>query len=366
MMSMKKGEMMVEVVGTQATSHIKNLVQNTGKKKVAGGGGGGGGWSSQSKTFRGSFPGSFPGSYPGSYPWARPSPASPRQKSRQSQAAVNTQAGLGFKARKQKLSLKPSQLKPGAGRSSLPSPWSDSAKVVLKVSEKSVKVWGDQVLDILRSNQWGGLAQDQVEKLFEAKYRETLPLMWTKTLTQAGLIDLKEENRLNKSPLVIPAKIRKVEHFGFNSTGDSRFRFSELIKDQLEEVEERRSDVLPDVEKKLKQLNITGIRPMSEGWVGGEAKSPQLQLQLQSQSLPEEGEFYDCKVSHVVSPGEIYVQAYSSLGKYQNMNKLISAFYKLNGGMAVKNPEPGRFLLPLHLSSFLSPLYLRHVSGRQS
>ena len=333
MMSMKKGEMMVEVVGTQATSHIKNLVQNTGKKKGGGGGGGGGGgcWSSQSgKSFRGSFP--------GSYPWSRSGQASPRHRSRQSQVAVTSQAGLGFKARKPK----PSQVRGGGGgwgraRSRSPPP------VVLKVTELGVKVWGEQVINILRSSQGGGLAEDQVEKLYQAKHDNTLPQMWIKTLSQAGLIDLENDNRLSKTPLIIPAKVRKVGQFGFNNYADSQFVFPKMIKNKLEDrkiVEPRRSDVLPDVENKMKQLNIAGIRPMSEGWVGGNAGTSQ----LQPQTLPEEGDFYDCKVCHVVSTGEIYVQSYSSLAKYDSMKRVISAFYKADGGISVMDPEQGRFL----------------------
>ena len=122
------------------------------------------------------------------------------------------------------------------------------------------------------------------------------------------------------------------------------FVFSELIKDKLGDgrmVEPRRSDFFPEVENKMKQLNIAGIRPVSEGWAGGEAGPGQ--LRLQPPTLPEEGEFYDCKVSHVVSPAEVYLQSYSSLGKYQSMNKVISAFYKGNAGISVTDPVPGRF-----------------------
>ena len=323
MMSQKKGETMVEVVGTQATSHIKNLVQNTGKKK--GGGGGGGCWSSQSKGFRGALP--------GSYSWARAGQASPRQKSRQSQGTVNIQPGLGFKARKQK----PSQLKVGGGGGGgvLYPP-------VLKVTELSVKIWGEQVLSILRDNQGGGLAEDQVEKIYQADYGQTLPQLWAKTLTEAGLIDLESETRRDLAPLLIPAKTRKVGQFGFNNYADSQFRFPELIKEKLEDRRRRVSEVLTGVENRMKQLNIAGIRPMSQGWVGGNTSAGT--SQLEPQALPEEGDFYDCKVSHVVSPGEIYVQPYSSLIKYDNMKKLISAFYNADNGISVMDPEPGRLL----------------------
>ena len=321
MMSQRKGEMMVEVVGTQATSHIKNLVQNTGKKKGGGGAGG------------------FRGPYPGSYPWARSGQASPRQKSRQSQVSVSLQAGLGFKARKQKHS----HLKVGGGGGRGGSgPWKEESPArVLKVTSGSVKVWGHQVLHILSASQEVGLAQEQVEKSYQAKYGETLPQMWTTTLIQTGLIDLDNENRLYKTPLVIPAKVSKAGQFGPNNQpgADSRFQFSELIKK-----DQRRPDFLPDVETKMKQLNIAGIRPMSEGWVGGQANVGT--SQLEPQRLPVEGDFYDCKVSHVVSPGEIYVQSFSSLAKYDQMNKLISAFYKMEeGSRDVLDPEPGWFPL---------------------
>ena len=213
----------------------------------------------------------------------------------------------------------------------------------MKVTQLGVKVWGEQVLNILRSSQGGGLAEDQVEKLYQAKYDNTLPQMWIKTLSHGGLIDLDNENRLNKTPLVIPAKVSKVGQFGFNNCADSQFVCPELIKNKLEDrkiVEPWRSDVLPDVENKMKQLNIAGIRPMSEGWVGGNVGTSQ----LQPQTLPEEGDFYDCKVSHVVSAGEIYVQPYSSLAKYDKMKRIISAFYKADGGISVMDPEQGMIL----------------------
>ena len=62
---------------------------------------------------------------------------------------------------------------------------------------------------------------------------------------------------------------------------------------------------------------------------------------LQQPRLPEVGDFYDCVLAEVVSTEELYVQPYDHHASYKNLKRQILAFYSVNGGSPIQNPEPG-------------------------
>ena len=57
------------------------------------------------------------------------------------------------------------------------------------------------------------------------------------------------------------------------------------------------------------------------------------QSHLPRSSLPVVGEdrFYDCKIRHIVSSSEIYVQSYSDVSRFSNMTKQMNQFYESRG-----------------------------------
>jgi len=48
---------------------------------------------------------------------------------------------------------------------------------------------------------------------------------------------------------------------------------------------------------------------------------------LPTQTLPQAGDYYDLKISHIVSPKEIYIQNYTTLPSYQALTHDMGVFY---------------------------------------
>jgi len=474
-----RGVVVVDGVCSQATSHIQNMVQQTGKKR-----GGAAGW---------------------------------RDSQRPCLARVNPQEQLRpFSGNKQR--QKHFQPPSGIIGPVKPSPVKGK-KAEFKVPGESLSVWRDRVVFILRDLP-AGADRLQVEALYQAKYRETLPGSWSKALSRAGLIDVDTENRQNSQPVIqlsqwqteqaipsirrpvgrlwdimvravdcrrqeawvtlqdpgykqtrnklqvqlflkhhsgqsyngepvlpgqyfsaevregdfrrvqvnkvdrvnfscscflidfgtetevswkslvllhpdcrtIPVQALKVGLAGFNNYTNSRF--AEFVMNKLEgkrfmgrEVEgstynipqlrifdgNKKSEVefldqivsqmkgmnLDKVTSQMKGLNLGGVSPnkgmklenvtsqMKGMKLGGISKKQKnsgviISLSLEPQPLPEEGDFYECNVSHVVSPAEIWVQPHSAEQEYDRMKRQISAFYnRYVDGQPVQYPELG-------------------------
>ena len=63
---------------------------------------------------------------------------------------------------------------------------------------------------------------------------------------------------------------------------------------------------------------------------------------LSSPSLPGVGEFYDLKISHIVTLGEMYAQSYTSLAKYAVMTQNMNRHYEREGSRCgVSTVHPG-------------------------
>ena len=84
---------------------------------------------------------------------------------------------------------------------------------------------------------------------------------------------------------------------------------------------------------------------------------------LQLPRLPGVDEFYDCVVVEVVEAGELYVQPYDSLASHKTLTRQMLAFYSVNRGSPVTNPEPGNWKVsPVDVFSkvsFLRSCYCR-------
>ena len=72
-------------------------------------------------------------------------------------------------------------------------------------------------------------------------------------------------------------------------------------------------------------LKVT-INNNSCNGVTGSRKSP-----LASPPIPKAGEFYDLKISHIVSVKEIYVQSYTSLPRYRTLAQDMAEYYNDEG-----------------------------------
>ena len=429
----RRGEVVVEGVGTKATNHIKSLVQNTGKKK-------GSGWAGN---------------------WREPqrealTRSSPLRESKQSPTLATRKKSsqtFGF--------IGP--VKPGP-----------ESNIPLEVTNDSFKGWANKVTQILRGRP-DGLTEDQVDLLYQAQYRARLPHVWTRALTKAGLIDVDTENKVNTKPLIfpaahnltpvvipairspvkrdwdvvvnsvdskrqeawvtlqdgaslktrhqlqlqmkhcssrtkwivlpgeylsawlqpdhfervqvvkvnrvnstcrcflidqgremefdwgvladlppgcltVPAQAIKIRLAGFDNYTNNQF--AEFVMDKLEGkrflgrlVEGSSTSDLPelrifDADKKSEVQFVDEAITQMKG-LKLSACQAQQEPQLESQRLPEEGDFYDCKVSHVVSPDEIWVQEYSTLHHYDVMKRSAAAFYSLGNGRVVQDPQPG-------------------------
>ena len=427
----RRGEVVVEGVGTKATNHIKSLVQNTGKKK-------GGGWAGN---------------------WREPqrealTRSSPLRESKQSPA-------LGTRKKSPQTFIGP--VKPDR-----------ESNIQLEVTNDSFKVWADRVIQILRGRP-DGLTEDQVDLLYQAQYRVRLPHVWTRALTKAGLIDVDTENKVNTKPLIFPAAhsptsvvipaircpVKREWDVVITAVDSKRQEAWVTLQDggslktrhqlqlQMKHCSNQRRETLqpgqylsawlqPDHFQRVQVVKVNRVnltcrcflidqgREMEVGWgllsdlppgcltvpaqaikirlvgfdnytnnqfaefvmdklegkrflgrlVEGSSTSdlPELRIfdadkksevqfvdeaitqmkglrlsacqeeqepQLESQRLPEEGDFYDCKVSHVVSPDEIWVQEYSMLHHYDVMKRSAAAFYSLGNGRVVQDPQPG-------------------------
>ena len=62
---------------------------------------------------------------------------------------------------------------------------------------------------------------------------------------------------------------------------------------------------------------------------------------LEPAQLPGVEEFYDCVVSHVVGPAEIYLRSYHSVQNYLDLQHRLLAFYSGGGGRSVESVKPG-------------------------
>ena len=84
----------------------------------------------------------------------------------------------------------------------------------------------------------------------------------------------------------------------------------------------------------VKGGKINNNNPMSQG-----RADPGV---LKARELPGLGEFYDCVVSHVTGPGEVWLQSHHSLKIYRTLHDQVLAFYAANRGGSIENPEPGK------------------------
>ena len=62
---------------------------------------------------------------------------------------------------------------------------------------------------------------------------------------------------------------------------------------------------------------------------------------LKPAQQPGVEEFYDCVVSHVVGPAEIYLRSYHSAQNYLDLQHRLRAFYSGGGGRSVESVKPG-------------------------
>ena len=435
--------MVVEGVGTLATNHIKNLVQNTDKNKRNLRSGG---WREPQQAVLSRV---SPVRQRSLQPCQSPCPSDSPAKMKQNPCQA-------FKA------------EPNSAR-----------KGNLKSTEETFQVWSGQVTQILRGYP-SGASQEQVEEIFESQYRSKLPHIWTRALTKAGLIDVDTENKVNTKPLLFlatdilteeviptvrpirkewdvlvnavdskrqeawvtlqdeaslqirqqlrmklrlqleslreeilhpgqylsgrvqqgeverlqvvkvnrlnqtcrcflldvgtevelswsslsplqqdcrntPAQAVKVRLAGFNKYTNSQF--AEFVMDKLvgkrfvardvgfsiSNIPELR--IFDDHEKSEVQFVDEAVTKMKELRLDGLDRQRQEQdgvgPQLQTPILPEEGDFIDCKVTRVVSAGEIWVQNCSAVRQYDVMKRSLTAFYTLGNGRAVLNPQDG-------------------------
>ena len=107
--------------------------------------------------------------------------------------------------------------------------------------------------------------------------------------------------------------------------------FVENLRDQMKKV--NLGDVAPAKGRTVQGSRITINNNISD------EKTPA--GSLQQPRLPKVEDFYDCVVVEVVSAKELYVQPYDNLASYKNLHRQILAFYSVNGGIPIQNPEPG-------------------------
>jgi len=122
-----------------------------------------------------------------------------------------------------------------------------------------------------------------------------------------------ESKLLNRKLMAI-----EVEKAADNIPKVMLFDGDDVVTDNLlPQLKKLHNDIKASLQLTINNNNVHSNRSLDEDGL----------INLPAQTLPQVGDYYDLKVSHIVSPKEIYIQSYTTLPSYQALAHDMGVFY---------------------------------------